>query len=904
MEEESKSEKCIICLEGFTVQNPKICVGEKGIQSLLNFCKLRQNESIEERLERDVEAAAQILVHKSCRRDFTDKKRSFTTNEVTASDEPRPKLLRSSIGSYDFKSQCFLCGRSSTEDTKHPERNTIHVVTLLDFHRNLLEKCRRRDDNWSEEVFNRLNCCNDLVADEGRYHKTCLQRFMADKKSPDPDCGERGRPRDEGMFHWFEMLCIWLEVDSDAELHTLKELHDKMSSFAGEESVYCTKRLKLQERYGNKLYFSEVDGKPNVACFQGMADFYLNEMWKEERRKDKEKDAERIVTTAAKVIMAEIRETKYDTSNYPKTLDISDASSDWNPKLLKTFLQVLIRSDLKQNSIGQIIVQAAKPKSSVMPIPFGLAVELDHVFGSKWLLDELYQLGFSSTYTEVNRFKQSAMASEDATQASVTLPPGTFSQHVADNVDHNLCTLDGKNTFHGMGVIQVSTNENGLIREEKPIKCLGLQRVASVTANKGIPIEQYIKGNYNVLSKKVFCAIRELKFDSCITLEKNIDLLWEMSFTFSDVTRPNWSGFMQAYRKGTYPRKSEVTLLPIINLNPNDHSCIYSTLLFVIDQSRKANTGTPCITFDQPLWLKSVEIITEMSLKILCRLGGFHTLMSYLGSIGNTMKGSGIAECLQVVYGENAVQHMISGKAIARALRGHFLLQSALRLTIIGRLLQEDITTEDLEELKAIYHNLIDDEIPPDEIKSCEVLEKLNSAMEQMMSRLGAFSRTAKLWVQYIRCIDTVKLFIAAERSGNWQNHLAATVEMLNLFAATGHINYGKSARLYLQMINDLPSTFPDLHEQFTHNGYHVVRRSDRFWNGIWTDLSIEQVLMRSLKTRGGLTRGRGITENVMLTWVHTMHVCTSIHGAMTTLTGNTHKTSNQHAELGRSRMK
>ena len=94
------------------------------------------------------------------------------------------------------------------------------------------------------------------------------------------------------------------------------------------------------------------------------------------------------------------------------------------------------------------------------------------------------------------------------------------------------------------------------------------------------------------------------------------------------------------------------------------------------------------------------------------------------------------------------------------------------------------------------------------------------------MSRLCAFSRAAKLWVQYIRCIDTVKLFIAAERTGNWQNHLAATVEMLNLFAATGHINYAKSARLFLQMMNDLPSTFLDLHEQFTHKMYNVVRRS------------------------------------------------------------------------------
>ena len=105
-------------------------------------------------------------------------------------------------------------------------------------------------------------------------------------------------------------------------------------------------------------------------------------------------------------------------------------------------------------------------------------------------------------------------------------------------------------------------------------------------------------------------------------------------------------------------------------------------------------------------------------------------------------------------------------------------------------------------------------------------------------------------------------------------------------------------------MMHNLPSTFPDLHEHFTHNGYHVVRRNNRYWNGIWTDLSIEQVLMRSLKSRGGLIHGRGMTDSVVLTWVHTMHVCASMHDAMTTLTGNTHKTSNQHVELGKSRMK
>ena len=34
--------------------------------------------------------------------------------------------------------------------------------------------------------------------------------------------------------------------------------------------------------------------------------------------------------------------------------------------------------------------------------------------------------------------------------------PGTFTQSVTDNVDHNVSTLDGQDTFHGMGIIAVS----------------------------------------------------------------------------------------------------------------------------------------------------------------------------------------------------------------------------------------------------------------------------------------------------------------------------------------------------------------------------------------------------------------------------------------------------------------
>ena len=58
------------------------------------------------------------------------------------------------------------------------------------------------------------------------------------------------------------MMCIWLEADADAELYNSQELHSKMSEMAGDENVYSIKRFKqkLQEKYGNKLYFVERDG--------------------------------------------------------------------------------------------------------------------------------------------------------------------------------------------------------------------------------------------------------------------------------------------------------------------------------------------------------------------------------------------------------------------------------------------------------------------------------------------------------------------------------------------------------------------------------------------------------------------------------------------------------------------
>ena len=85
--------------------------------------------------------------------------------------------------------------------------------------------------------------------------------------------------------------------------------------------------------------------------------------------------------------------------------------------------------------------------------------------------------------------------------------------------------------------------------------------------------------------------------------------------------------------------------------------------------------------------------------------------------------------------------------------------------------------------------------------------------------------------------------------------------------------------------MNSLESEHPDVYRKF-EAGFNVVRRSNRMWAGLSTDLVIEQVLMRCVKTSGGLTRGRGMTERQRLTWLLSMPACAEMNRVMLDLTG------------------
>lgn len=96
--------------------------------------------------------------------------------------------------------------------------------------------------------------------------------------------------------------------------------------------------------------------------------------------------------------------------------------------------------------------------------------------------------------------------------------------------------------------------------------------------------------------------------------------------------------------------------------------------------------------------------------------------------------------------------------------------------------------------------------------------------------------------------------------------HIKSTSDMLPYFHASGHFPYAKSAHFYAQEMVTLSEKEINL---FIKEGYFTVKRiTSKYWSGTGTDMCIEQCIMRPIKSVGGLTHGRGITESTISKWI------------------------------------
>ena len=377
-----------LCQEGFD-ESPAVNVYEKGLITLIKLSKEKEMVALHSNLLEKSEGNGKVVVHHHCRRKFTDTRKKSSRGKPT-------KRLQSSveIPGFDWKSSCFLfCEK---KDENHVKRDTVITVQTLPIRQNLIERAKERNDDWGNQVLEKLLVCNDLVAEEAVYHVSCMNKFR---------------------------------------LHTPRS-----------EKTFKQKRL---ERYRDNIYFAQLPERENIIGFRNMTDQILSDLKKEEQQTKMD-----IIIAAAKLVKEDIREIEKTIDYYPTIDDITDEDRDneWVPESLRTFLRILISSNLKNKSLGQCITQASRPRSIMCPLMFGLGIELEKSMACKWLVDHLSRLGFCISNDEVLRYKQSAIERSNAENRDDS---PQFMQWVADNVDHNVTTLTGKDTLHGMGIISI-----------------------------------------------------------------------------------------------------------------------------------------------------------------------------------------------------------------------------------------------------------------------------------------------------------------------------------------------------------------------------------------------------------------------------------------------------------------
>ena len=113
------------------------------------------------------------------------------------------------------------------------------------------------------------------------------------------------------------------------------------------------------------------------------------------------------------------------------------------------------------------------------------------------------------------------------------------------------------------------------------------------------------------------------------------------------------------------------------------------------------------------------------------------------------MKVSGLQEVFELIYADNAVNHILSGKAVQRAIHGHFFVFSVMDALLLAKeykipleaetrtdqlecqSVDENNTNESDETLEPRYE---DNDMADDNVNQNEEIETLRSTLESMIS--------------------------------------------------------------------------------------------------------------------------------------------------------------------------
>ena len=144
--------------------------------------------------------------------------------------------------------------------------------------------------------------------------------------------------------------------------------------------------------------------------------------------------------------------------------------------------------------------------------------------------------------------------------------------------------------------------------------------------------------------------------------------------------------------------------------------------------------------------------------------------------------------------------NMLSGKAVTRAVRVHFIVVAALNALMLTNVLtaplpiqpdtsnsnnnpeivtvpSDDLSDEvsdnqDLDEASVVYEKLVEGTVYVEDIWRSDVLNRIKDRLHKHSESAKMSFRTASLWVEYMGMIYILRTYIRTDRTCNWALHL------------------------------------------------------------------------------------------------------------------------------------
>ena len=148
-------------------------------------------------------------------------------------------------------------------------------------------------------------------------------------------------------------------------------------------------------------------------------------------------------------------------------------------------------------------------------------------------------------------------------------------------------------------------------------------------------------------------------------------------------------------------------------------------------------------------------------------------MMSFLGLIAYEMQGSALLALFELIYAEGSVNAMLNSKDISRATQSHTLIYAVFECNLGEPSNDGKLTiNSSLQTLKELVKGTHEDAISYT-MEAHIITTLLNKLLVFFNSTK---SKTATLWMQYMKMIEICLIFLKAECYGDW--HTCHTLQV------------------------------------------------------------------------------------------------------------------------------